>query len=203
MKQAGSTNPVFMMDEIDKIGADFRGDPSSALLEVLDPEQNFAFSDHYLSVPFDLSKVMFIMTANMPDPIPDPLKDRMEMIDIAGYTEDEKLAIAKTYLVPRQINENGISGKLINIPDAALRKIINEYTREAGLRNLEREIASVCRKVAKGVASGKKTLTEITPSGIHGYLGAPKFLPRPSKKRTKSAFQPGSRGRPSAERYST
>ncbi|MEK7312876.1 MAG: endopeptidase La [Deltaproteobacteria bacterium] len=177
MKQAGSTNPVFMMDEIDKIGADFRGDPSSALLEVLDPEQNFAFSDHYLSVPFDLSKVMFIMTANMPDPIPDPLKDRMEMIDIAGYTEDEKLAIAKTYLVPRQINENGISGKFINIPDAALRKIINEYTREAGLRNLEREIAAVCRKVAKGVASGKKTLTEITPSGIHGYLGAPKFLP--------------------------
>ena len=177
MKQAGSTNPVFMMDEIDKIGADFRGDPSSALLEVLDPEQNFAFSDHYLSVPFDLSKVIFIMTANMPDPIPDPLKDRMEMIDIAGYTEDEKLAIAKTYLVPRQINENGISGKFINIPDAALRKIINEYTREAGLRNLEREIAAVCRKVAKGVASGKKTLTEITPSGIHGYLGAPKFLP--------------------------
>ncbi|MDH4226477.1 MAG: endopeptidase La [Deltaproteobacteria bacterium] len=176
MKQAGTNNPVFMLDEIDKLGMDFRGDPSSALLEVLDPEQNDSFSDHYLNVPFDLSKVMFITTANMADPIPGPLKDRMEIIDIAGYTEEDKLAIAKRYIVPRQITEHGITEKQIDIPDAALKLIISDYTREAGLRNLEREVASVCRKVAKKVASGKKEKTTISEENLHEYLGAPRHL---------------------------
>ncbi len=177
MKQAGSNNPVFMLDEIDKIGMDFRGDPSSALLEVLDPEQNDSFSDHYLNVPFDLSKVMFITTANLMDPIPGPLKDRMEIIDIPGYTEEEKLAIAKKYIIPRQIKENGLTEKLISFTDEAAKKIINEYTREAGLRSLEREIASICRKVAKKVAAGRKQMTKITPEKVREYLGAPKYLP--------------------------
>ncbi len=177
MKQAGSNNPVFMLDEIDKIGMDFRGDPSSALLEVLDPEQNDSFSDHYLNVPFDLSKVMFITTANLMDPIPGPLKDRMEIIDIPGYTEEEKLAIAKKYIIPRQIKENGLTEKLISFTDEAAKKIINEYTREAGLRSLEREIASICRKVAKKVAAGRKQTTKITPEKVREYLGAPKYLP--------------------------
>ncbi len=176
MKQAGTLNPVFMLDEIDKIGADFRGDPSSALLEVLDPEQNHAFSDHYLNLPFDLSKVMFIATANLTDPIPAPLKDRMEIIEIPGYTEEEKLAIAKRYIIPRQIKENGLKPELITITDEAVRKIINEYTREAGLRGLEREIAAICRKVAKHVAAGKMQHHEITPENLHEYLGVPKYI---------------------------
>ena len=177
MKQANTNNPVFMMDEIDKIGMDYRGDPSSALLEVLDPEQNFSFSDHYLNVPFDLSKVMFITTANLTDPIPGPLRDRMEIIEIPGYTEDEKLAIAIKYIIPRQIKENGLTEKLVIIPPQAVRKTIGEYTREAGLRGLEREVASICRKVAKKVAGGKKEPTEITAENIHEYLGVTKFLP--------------------------
>ncbi|MEE8574927.1 MAG: endopeptidase La [Thermodesulfobacteriota bacterium] len=177
IKQAGSANPIFMMDEIDKIGSDFRGDPSSALLEVLDPEQNDAFSDHYLNLPFDLSKVMFITTANMMDPIPAALRDRMEIIDIPGYTEEEKLAIARKYIVDRQLEEHGLSAKLLDIPDATIRGVISQYTREAGLRNLEREIAAIARKVAKRVASGKKTKTIVTPKTLHEYLGTPKFLP--------------------------
>ncbi len=177
IKQAGTNNPVFMMDEIDKLGMDFRGDPSSALLEVLDPEQNNAFSDHYLNVPFDLSKVMFITTANQGDPIPGPLKDRMEMINIPGYTEEEKVQIAERYIISRQIEEHGLTEKLINIPKETIRKVISEYTREAGLRNLEREVASLCRKVAKLVAAGKKTKTTITAEKLHEYLGTPKFLP--------------------------
>ena len=177
IKQAGTNNPVFMMDEIDKIGMDFRGDPSSALLEVLDPEQNNAFSDHYLNVPFDLSKVMFITTANMPDPIPGPLRDRMETIDIPGYTEEEKIEITKTYIIPRQIKEHGLTGKFISIPEETVKKVISEYTREAGLRSLERVIASLCRKVAKEVAGGRKKLTAITPEGLHEFLGAAKYLP--------------------------
>jgi len=176
MKQAGTNNPVFMMDEIDKIGSDFRGDPSSALLEVLDPEQNNSFSDHYLNLPFDLTNVMFITTANQMDPIPGPLKDRMEIIYIPGYTSEEKLVIANRYLIPRQVKENGLSNKLIKFTDEAVTKIITEYTREAGLRNVEREIAGVCRKVAKKVAAGSTKSTTITPAKVHEYLGIPKYM---------------------------
>ena len=177
IKQAGTNNPVFMMDEIDKIGMDFRGDPSSALLEVLDPEQNYAFSDHYLNLPFDLSKVMFITTANMADPIPEPLLDRMELINIPGYTEEEKLEIARKFILPRQVKEHGLSRKFITLQDEAVKKIISEYTREAGLRNLEREVAAICRKVAKKVASGRTALTNVTPKVVQEFLGIPKFIP--------------------------
>ena len=177
IKQAGTVNPVFMMDEIDKIGMDFRGDPSSALLEVLDPEQNNAFSDHYLNLPFDLSKVMFITTANMADPIPDPLLDRMELISLPGYTEEEKLEIAKKYIVPRQIKEHGLTKKLFSLHDSALKAIIAGYTREAGLRNLEREVASLCRKVAKKVASGRTQPSVITGRNLQEYLGVVKYIP--------------------------
>src|SRR5574341_66232 len=155
IKQARSNNPVFMLDEIDKVGADFRGDPSAALLEVLDPEQNHAFSDHYLGVPFDLSEVMFITTANLIDPILSALRDRMEIIEIPGYTEEEKLGIAQRYLIPKQLKEHGITGTHIRLTEPALRLMIQFYTREAGVRNLEREIANVMRKVAKQVAEGK------------------------------------------------
>lgn len=177
IKQAGTNNPVFMMDEVDKIGTDFRGDPSSALLEVLDPEQNNAFSDHYLNLPFDLSKVMFITTANMLDPIPDALKDRMEVLELTGYTEEEKLEIVKKYIIERQLTENGLNKKLIEITDDAIKKIISQYTKEAGLRNLEREIASVCRKVARKVAEGEKGLTVVGQKTIEEHLGVPKFIP--------------------------
>ncbi|MCK4738812.1 MAG: endopeptidase La [Deltaproteobacteria bacterium] len=176
IKQTGTSNPVFMMDEIDKIGADFRGDPSSALLEVLDPEQNYAFSDHYLNVPFDLSKVMFITTANQPDPIPGPLRDRMEMIEIPGYTDEEKLEIAKKYIINRQITEHGLTQKLITIPDPTIKKVISEYTMEAGLRKLEQNVATICRKVAKTVAEGKKAATKVTSKLLQDYLGAPIYL---------------------------
>ena len=177
IKQAGTNNPVFMMDEIDKIGMDFRGDPSSALLEVLDPEQNYAFSDHYLNLPFDLSKVMFITTANMTDPIPEPLLDRMELLNLPGYTEEEKLEIARKFIVPRQIKEHGLTKKHITIQDDAVKKIISQYTREAGLRNLEREVASICRKVAKKVASGRSTQTVVSPKTVQELLGIPKYIP--------------------------
>jgi len=177
IKQAGSNNPVFMMDEVDKIGIDFRGDPASALLEVLDPEQNNAFSDHYLNVPFDLSKVMFITTGNLIDPIPSALQDRMEVIEIPGYTDVEKLKIARAFLIPRQMEENGISLKVFEISDNAILQIISQYTREAGLRNLERELASICRKVARKVAEGEKKKTVITTKSIQPFLGPPPFLP--------------------------
>jgi ATP-dependent Lon protease len=177
IKQAGTNNPVFMMDEIDKIGSDFRGDPASALLEVLDPEQNNAFSDHYLNVPFDLSKVMFITTANRIDTIPSALRDRMELINIPGYTEKEKLQIAKRYLVPKQLKENGLNEKLLQVADHAMEKIIQEYTREAGLRNLEREIAAVARKVARKVAEGNRQKSIVTAKNLHSYLGPSKYLP--------------------------
>ena len=176
MKQAGTNNPVFMMDEIDKIGTDFRGDPSSALLEVLDPEQNYAFSDHYLNLPFDLSKVMFITTANLLDPVPEALKDRMEVLELAGYTEEEKLEIVKKFIIERQLVENGLNNKLLQISDEAIKKIVSEYTKEAGLRNLEREIASVCRKVARKVAEGEKKPALVVPKTVEEYLGVPKFL---------------------------
>jgi ATP-dependent Lon protease len=177
IKQAGTSNPVFMMDEVDKVGMDFRGDPSAALLEVLDPEQNHAFSDHYLGVPFDLTEVMFITTANLMDPILPALRDRMEIIEIPGYTEEEKLGIARRYLIPRQLKEHGITDKHFRLAEPTLGQIVSHYTREAGVRNLEREIANVMRKVAKKVAEGKVQCYTITPVNLHSYLGVPKFLP--------------------------
>ena len=191
IKQAGSNNPIFMMDEVDKIGVDFRGDPSSALLEVLDPEQNNAFSDHYLNVPFDLSQVMFITTGNVTDPIPSALKDRMEIIDIPGYTDREKLKIARTYLLPRQMEENGIGPNLLEISDQAILQIISQYTQEAGLRNLERELAAICRKVAKKVAEGKKEKTKITARNLNQLLGPPQFLPDEEQERNEIGVATG------------
>jgi ATP-dependent Lon protease len=176
LRRAGSNNPVYMMDEIDKVGSDFRGDPSSALLEVLDPEQNHSFSDHYLDVSFDLSKVMFICTANVLDTIPSALRDRMEVIQLLGYTEDEKVKIAQRYLVPRQRRENGISAKQIQVTVGAIRRMISGYTREAGLRNLERAIAAVCRGVATKIAEGTvKKKVSINVDDLAEYLGPIKF----------------------------
>jgi ATP-dependent Lon protease len=177
IKQAGTNNPVFMLDEIDKIGMDFRGDPSSALLEVLDPEQNFAFADHYLSVPFDLTNVMFITTGNMADTIPGPLRDRMEIIYLSGYTSEEKLGIAKKYLLPKQLEEHGLTKKVLTITDSALTLLISQYTREAGVRNLEREIANLCRKVAKRIAEGKEGKFNVVTGNLQSFLGVPKYLP--------------------------
>jgi ATP-dependent Lon protease len=177
LKQCGTKNPVFMMDEIDKLGADFRGDPSAALLEALDPEQNFAFSDHYLNLAFDLSRVMFILTANITDTIPSALLDRMEILNLSGYTEEEKTAIARTHLIPRQIRESGLKPKQVAISAGALRQIINEYTSEAGLRNLEREISTICRKVARRVAEGRGKAVTITQQNLSKYLGPAKFVP--------------------------
>ncbi|GAB4482500.1 MAG: endopeptidase La [Thermodesulfovibrionales bacterium] len=177
IKQAGTNNPVFMLDEIDKIGMDFRGDPSSALLEVLDPEQNFAFADHYLAVPFDLTNVMFITTGNLVDTIPGPLRDRMEIIYLSGYTSEEKLGIAKKYLLPKQLEEHGLAGRDIGLTDTALNMLISQYTREAGVRNLEREIANLCRKIAKRIAEGKEQKFEVTVKNLPKYLGVPKYLP--------------------------
>lgn len=175
IKRSGSKNPVFMLDEVDKIGSDFRGDPSSALLEVLDPEQNFSFRDHYLDVDWDLSPVMFITTANVLYTIPAPLLDRMETIELDGYTEEEKVKIAKRYLIPRQIEENSLRENEIDFEDEALHLIIRDYTREAGLRNLEREIGSVCRKVATKIAAGEESSAVITRDKVSDYLGKPKF----------------------------
>ncbi|MCD6016589.1 MAG: lon [Solirubrobacterales bacterium] len=185
VRDAGSRNPVFMIDEIDKMGADFRGDPSSAMLEVLDPAQNDAFRDHYLDLPFDLSEVMFITTANNLDTIPPPLLDRMEVIQLAGYTSDEKLHIAKRYLVPRQLAENGLKRSQVSFTDAALRAIIDEYTREAGVRNLEREIGSVCRKIAREVAEGKsKGKQSVSAKRVRELLGRRKYFSE-TRRRTK------------------
>ncbi|MCL0035228.1 endopeptidase La [Thermodesulfovibrionales bacterium] len=183
IKQAGSNNPVFMLDEIDKIGMDFRGDPSFALLEVLDPEQNNSFMDHYLAVPFDLSNVMFITTGNLTDTIPGPLRDRMEVIYLSGYTEEEKAEIAQKYLVPKQLEEHGITSKILKITATAIRQIISHYTREAGVRNLEREIANLCRKVAKQVVEEKAKRFRITKNTVHKYLGVPKYLPEEEMKK--------------------
>jgi len=206
IKQAGSNNPVFMMDEVDKIGIDFRGDPASALLEVLDPEQNNAFSDHYLNLPFDLSRVMFITTGNLTDPIPSALKDRMEIINLPGYTDLEKLKIARTFLLPRQMEENGISSKVLQISDKAILQIISQYTQESGLRNLERELASICRKVARKVAEGlpappsvgtgagrrgKNGKTIIDTRNLHSFLGPPYFLPDEEQKRNEIGVATG------------
>jgi len=182
LHQVGTSNPVLMMDEVDKIGADYRGDPSSALLEVLDPEQNVSFRDHYLNVPYDLSNVMFITTANLLDPIHPAFRDRMEVIHLAGYTEEEKLHIARRHLIPKQVEENGLMPDQIAFSDQALKTIISGYTREAGLRNLEREIAKVCRKVARGVAEGKTEPTRVNPSSLPHYLGVTKVTPEEALK---------------------
>ncbi|MEA1866798.1 MAG: endopeptidase La [Thermodesulfobacteriota bacterium] len=175
LKRAGSNNPVFMMDEVDKIGADFRGDPAAALLEVLDPEQNNTFTDHYLDLPFDLSKVMFILTANASDTIPSALFDRLEVIQLSGYTGEEKKAIAKKYLIPRQLKEHGLSEKVLKISDASLVRIISDYTQEAGLRELERQIGAICRKTARRIAEGEKGIFKITGANIKHCLGIPKY----------------------------
>jgi ATP-dependent Lon protease len=189
LRDAESKNPLFMIDEIDKMGADYRGDPASAMLEVLDPEQNSTFRDHYLDVPFDLSNVMFVTTGNTLDTIPGPLLDRMEIIQLAGYTEEEKLEIAKRYLVPRQIERNGLKKSWISFSDAALRTIIRSYTREAGVRNLERQIGTVCRKVARQAAessNGKPPRTTISEPRVRELLGRPPFISE-TKRRTRQA----------------
>jgi len=175
LKKAGTNNPLFMLDEIDKVGSDFRGDPSSALLEVLDPEQNFSFSDHYLEVPFDLSNVMFIATANLKDPIVPALRDRMEILDFSGYIEDEKIQIAKKYLIPKQIEENALSVKDIKFSETGIKELIRSYTREAGVRNLEREISNVLRKIARKQADGSLKKSNINKSSVNDFLGAPRF----------------------------
>jgi ATP-dependent Lon protease len=188
LRDAGSDNPLFMIDEIDKMGADFRGDPSSAMLEVLDPEQNASFRDHYLDVPFDLSKVIFVCTANDVDRIPGPLRDRMEIIQLAGYTEDEKLQIAKRYLVPRQIERNGLRKSWLAITDKALRRVISDYTREAGVRGLERVIGTLCRKVARQIAESpdsKPKKTTVTPEKVRELLGRARVHSE-AKRRTKT-----------------
>ena len=169
--QAGSTNPVFMLDEVDKIGADYRGDPSSALLEVLDPEQNHTFRDHYLGIPYDLSDVMFITTANLLDPIQPAFRDRMEVIRLSGYTEEEKLTIARRHIVPRQVDQNGLKADQIDFSENAIKALIRDYTREAGLRNLERAIAAVCRKVARHIAEGRRTRVRVIASSLESFLG--------------------------------
>jgi len=191
LKQSGANNPVFMMDEIDKLGSDFRGDPSSALLEALDPEQNSSFSDHYLNIPFDLSKVMFILTANFTDTIPSALLDRMEVITLSGYTEDEKHAIAQRHLIPRQIKENGLKSKTMSISNGSLSKIITEYTSEAGLRNLEREIGTLCRKVARKIAEGDKGPFRITKNNLQSYLGVPKYFPEMDQENSQVGLSTG------------
>ena len=191
LKQSGANNPIFMMDEIDKLGSDFRGDPSSALLEALDPEQNSSFSDHYLNIPFDLSKVMFILTANFTDTIPSALLDRMEVITLSGYTEDEKNTIAQRHLIPRQIKENGLKTKTLSISKGSLSKIVSEYTSEAGVRNLEREIGTLCRKVARKIAEGDKGPFRITKKNLQSYLGVPKYFPEMDQENSQVGLSTG------------
>jgi len=182
LRDAGSKNPVFMIDEIDKMGADWRGDPSSAMLEVLDPAQNSSFRDHYLDLPFDLSKVLFICTANQLDPIPPPLQDRMEIIRLSGYTEEEKLGIGKRYLVPKQLEAHGLDPERVKFTDKALRMLIAEYTREAGVRNLDREIAALCRKAAAEIAAGKRKSARVDERRVRAWLGRARFRPEIRKR---------------------
>ena len=175
IKEAKTKNPVFLFDEVDKIGTDFRGDPASALLEVLDPEQNKEFTDHYLEVPFDLSNVMFITTANTTETIPRPLLDRMEVIEVTGYTEEDKVQIAKKYLIPKKIKEHGLKEENLKISEAAIRAIINHYTRESGVRNLEREIANICRKAARRIAEKEKQSINVTAANLGKFLGKKRY----------------------------
>jgi ATP-dependent Lon protease len=175
MKDVGSINPIFMLDEVDKMGSDFRGDPASALLEVLDPEQNNTFSDHYLDIHYDLSKVLFITTANLLDPIPDALLDRMEVIELPGYTEEEKLRIAQKFLVPKQSEANGLPIGTLRFGESALRQLIRTYTYEAGVRNLERELGAICRKTARRIAENRHYVRVVRPSLLNKYLGAPRY----------------------------
>ena len=175
MKRADTLNPLFVLDEIDKLGEDFRGDPSAALLEVLDPEQNFEFEDHYLDIPYDLSKVLWVTTANSLDPLPPALRDRMEVIEFPGYVEEEKLEIAQRFLVPKQIADNGLLPKQLTLSDEVIKRLVREYTYEAGVRELDREIAKVCRKVARSVAENKRHVQRINPDMLHKYLGPPQF----------------------------
>lgn len=191
MKTAGTKNPVFMLDEIDKVGIDFRGDPSSALLEALDPEQNKEFSDHYLEVPFDLSDVMFIATGNMQDTIPAPLKDRMEIINFPGYTEDEKFHIAKKFLWPKQLNAQGLSDLKIKLTDSGLKEIITRYTKEAGVRSLERNLASVCRKVARQVAESKKVSKTVDAKVARKFLGSQRYTSQIAEKKDEVGMSTG------------
>ena len=211
LKTSGSKNPVFMLDEIDKLGADYRGDPSAALLEVLDPEQNFAFRDHYLGVPFDLSRVMFIATANLADTIPPPLRDRMETLHLSGYSEDEKLVIAERFLLPKQIKEAGLTDKDLQVSKAVLRKVVSEYTREAGLRELERQIARLARKVARrivegegaGAARSKARRAPMTLDEVTRLLGPPATFPTSASAPTRSGSPMGWPGRRRAARSCT
>jgi ATP-dependent Lon protease len=191
LKKAGTNNPVFMLDEIDKLGSDFRGDPSSALLEVLDPEQNSTFSDHYLDVNFDLSKVMFISTANYQDPIPPALRDRMEILDFSGYIEDEKIHIAKRHLIPKQVKENALTKSDVSFDKNAIRELIRSYTREAGVRNLEREIANVLRKVARDKLEKSNGKIKLNKNKINEYLGAPRFYSDIAERTTKPGVVTG------------
>ncbi len=191
LKKAGTNNPVFMLDEIDKLGMDFRGDPSSALLEVLDPEQNYSFSDHYLEVAFDLSNVMFISTANYRDPIPPALKDRMEILEFSGYIEDEKVKIAQQHLIPKQIEENGLTDKDVALDVTGIKELIRSYTREAGVRNLEREIANVFRKVARDKVEKKSKKVRVTKKKVNKYLGAPRFYSDLAERTTKPGVVTG------------
>jgi ATP-dependent Lon protease len=191
LKQCGTNNPVFMMDEIDKLGSDFRGDPSSALLEALDPEQNYAFSDHFLNLPFDLSNVMFILTANYTDTIPSALLDRMETISLSGYTAGEKLAIAERHLIPRQLKNNGLRSRQISFSSGAIEQLITEYTSEAGLRNLEREIGSICRKVARKIAEKEIKPYRITRGNLAAYLGPPKYVPEMDREESQVGLATG------------
>jgi ATP-dependent Lon protease len=195
LRKAGSNNPVFMLDEVDKLGADFHGDPSAALLEVLDPEQNFSFSDHYLDVPFDLSRVMFITTANVLDTVPPALRDRMEVLELPGYTMEEKLSIARKYLIPRQTEHNGLRPDELEFPDEVLRALITGYTREAGLRNLEREIASLCRKhaaeVAKRTKKGKRPSRALAVEDLATLLGPAKFYPEVAERTSEPGVATG------------
>ncbi len=191
IKKAGKNNPVFMLDEIDKLGADFRGDPSSALLEVLDPEQNYSFSDHYLEVDFDLSNVMFIATANYQDAIPPALRDRMEILEFSGYIEDEKVQIAKRHILPKQVEENGLTKEQVTFDTASVKELIRSYTREAGVRNLEREIANVLRKVARELVEGKTKKMKITKTKVGDYLGAPRFHSELAERTTKPGVVTG------------